>query len=153
MLNKKGFTLLEVTISIALLSIVMVFMFRLLNIVRRDEDSVSLITELLLNKSILAKNLNESIKKSEGISSLDCTTTKCTINLNDGTTKVLELTNNNTVVELTDTTNSKKEVVRKLPNNYTYQLKSLENDYLTIITLSVNSHEEYNVEIVDKKID
>lgn len=152
MLNKKGFTLIEVTISVALLSFVMVFMFRLLNIARKDENAISLTTELLLNKSILSKNLNESIKKGEGISSSSCTENACTFNMNDGTIKELKLTNNNTVVELTDTTNNLKEVVRELPNDFTYKIRRVDNEYLTLITLIVISHEEYNVEIVDKKI-
>ena len=152
MIHKKGFTLLEVTISIALLSFVMVFMFRLLNMVRKDENAISLTTELLLNKSILSKNLNESIKKSKGISSSTCTETLCTFNMNDGTTKDLKLTNNNTVIELIDTTNNQKEVVRELPNDFNYKIRRVDNEYLTLITIIVNSHEEYNVEIVDKKI-
>lgn len=152
MLNKKGFTLLEITISVALLSLVMVFMFKLLNTVRKDENVISQTTELLLNKSILSKNLNESIKKSEGITSSECTETTCTFNMKDGTTKELKLTNNKTVVELTDTTNNLKEVVRKLPNDYTYKIRRVDNEFLTLITLIVVSHEEYNVEIVDNKI-
>ena len=72
--------------------------------------------------------------------------------MKDGTTKELKLTNNKTVVELTDTTNNLKEVVRKLPNDYTYKIRRVDNEFLTLITLIVVSHEEYNVEIVDNKI-
>ncbi len=151
MTNKKGFTLLEVTISIALLSFVMVFMFRLLNMARKDENAISLTTELLLNKATLSKNLNESIKKSKGIASSTCTESACTLNMKDGTTKELKIINNK-IVELTDTTKNLKEVVRELPNDFKYKIRRVDNEYLTLITLIVTSHEEYNIEIVDKKI-
>ena len=141
MLNKKGFTLLEVTISIALLSVVMVFMFRLLNIVRKDENAISLTTELLLNKSILSKNLNESIKNRNGISNSSCTETTCTLTMKDGKELKLELTNNRTILTLTNITDNKKELSRKLPDNFKYKLRRV-----------VESYEEYNIDIVDQKV-
>ena len=40
MKNKNGFTLIEIAISVTLLSVVMVFMIRFLSVIRKDEDGI-----------------------------------------------------------------------------------------------------------------
>ena len=42
MKNKNGFTLVEITISVTLLSAVMVFLLGFVSEVRKDEDSITL---------------------------------------------------------------------------------------------------------------
>lgn len=150
-MNKKGFTLIEIAISVSLLSLVMVFMIKLVSIIRTDEDSISLETDLILAKTIISRTINDDIKSSNGIKNVSCTDTKCTINLNNDTTKTIEIKNEGTTLEYKNTTTNKLELTRKLPNNYTFSLNKSETTYLTIIEIEVVSHPEYNIEIVDKK--
>ena len=148
MFNKKGFTLLEVTISVGLLSLVMVFMFRLLSAVRRDEDDISLKTDLILNKTLVSKEINEVVRSSGGILSFNCSSNVCDFNLNDGTRKRLELKNDGKMYSFSDT-NGTIISTRKLPEGFSYSLRHTKNNNLSIITLVVNSYEEYNIDIVD----
>ena len=43
------------------------------------------------------------------------------------------------------------ELSKKLPNDYVFNIKKTENTNLYLITIEVDSHEEYNIEIVNKK--
>ncbi len=151
MKNKKGFTLVEIAISVSLLSLVMVFMIKFVSIIRTDEDSISLETDMLLTKSIVSKTINEDIKDESGITSISCANNKCTISLKSGKNKTLEITDEGTTLLYKDITNNKIEFTRKLPNNYVFSLNKEETNYLYIIEINIDSHPEYNVEIVDKK--
>ncbi len=151
-MNKKGFTLVEVTISVALLSLVMVFMLRFISDIRRNEDSISMTTDLLLNKTIIARSLNEDIKKSEGISSSICTSSKCTLVLGNDKTKTIEISGEGRIVTYKNETDGKVDLTRRLPEGYTYSLSKIENDLVTVIKISVSSNPEYNIEIVDDKV-
>jgi len=152
MKNKNGFTLVEITISVTLLSAVMVFLLGFVSEVRKDEDSITLRTEMLLNKNIIAKTINQDIRGSGGIKSQTCSNTKCTITLNNNITKTIEITNEGTLLTYKNTTTDKIELTRKLPDNYIYNIKSTENTAIYLITIEVDSYPEYNIDIVNNKI-
>ena len=149
--NKKGFTLIELSISVTLLSLVMVFMFKFISEIRKDEDTVGLQTEMLLIKSIISKTINTDVKNSGGISSLSCTSAKCTIDLKDNTTKIIEITNGGTILKYTDTTKNEILLTRKLPSNYAFYLNKKETNQVFILEISIPSNKEYNIEIVNNK--
>lgn len=150
MKNKKGFTLVEVAISVSLLSFVMVFMLKFVSEIRKDEDSISLNTDMLLNKAIISKTINEDVNE-EGISTLTCSNIKCTINLKNNKTKTIEITDDGTKLTYKNITDDEIELVRVLPNEYVYNIKKTETSNLYLIEIEIDSHPEYNIEIVNKK--
>lgn len=151
-MNKKGFTLVEVTISVALLSLVMVFMLRFISEIRRDEDTISLNTDLLLNKTILSKSLNKDVSDSLGFSSTTCSSKLCTFNFNNGKKKTLEVSHEGSVITYKNITDDRVELSRKLPDGYVFSLEKKDNSLVTIIEINVSSIPEYNIEIVDDKV-
>lgn len=62
-LNKKGITLVEIIISIALISIVLVFLFSLLVDVKDMNDEASINSDYLINKALILKNIEEDLDK------------------------------------------------------------------------------------------
>lgn len=150
-MNKKGFTLVEVSISVALLSLVMVFMLRFLSDIRKDEDAIGFRTEMLLNKSIISKNINEDIRSAGGISTLSCTSNKCTFLLKDNTSRELEIINEGSVLSYKNTTTEKIDFTRKLPNGYVFNFSKMENPQVFVLDIIMDSEQEYNVQIVSEK--
>ena len=64
-MNKKGMTLVEIIISIALISIVLIFLFSLLVNVRDINSSSEVNTTYLINKALILKNIEEDLSKSK----------------------------------------------------------------------------------------
>lgn len=62
-LNKKGMTLVEIIISIALISIVLIFLFSLLVDVKDMNDEASINSDYLINKALILKNIEEDLDK------------------------------------------------------------------------------------------
>ena len=75
-MNKKGMTLVEIIISIALISIVLIFLFSLLVNVRDINSSSEVNTTYLINKALILKNIEEDLSKKEGT---EITVKKCAI--------------------------------------------------------------------------
>lgn len=143
-MNKKGFTLVELTISVALISIIMVFLLNFLGQIRKDEDTISETTENILNKSLISKTINEDIRDGEGINYINCTNTSCEITLNNNITK--ELIIENKKLTYRDVTNNNIILTKKLKNQYNIILE--QEDGLTLIKLN-NIEKEYNIDITD----
>ena len=61
-LNKKGITLVEIIISIALISIVLVFLFSLLVNVKDMNDEAEVNSTYLINKSLILKNIESDLE-------------------------------------------------------------------------------------------
>ena len=61
MLNKKGMTLLEIIISIALISVVMLFLFSLLNDIQYESKHSSYAKDFLVNRATIIKDVEEDI--------------------------------------------------------------------------------------------
>uniref|UniRef100_UPI0040260636 prepilin-type N-terminal cleavage/methylation domain-containing protein n=1 Tax=Candidatus Ventrenecus sp. TaxID=3085654 RepID=UPI0040260636 len=61
MLNKKGMTLLEIVISIALISVVMLFLFSLLNDIQYESKHSSYAKDFLVSRATIIKDVEEDI--------------------------------------------------------------------------------------------
>ena len=61
MLNKKGMTLLEIIISIALISVVMLFLFSLLNDIQYESKHTSYAKDFLVSRATIIKDVEEDI--------------------------------------------------------------------------------------------
>lgn len=72
-LNKKGMTLVEIIISIALISIVLVFLFSLLVDVKDMNDEASINSDYLINKALILKNIEEDLDGSDSLTLNTCT--------------------------------------------------------------------------------
>lgn len=71
-LNKKGITLVEIIISIALISIVLIFLFSLLVDVKDMNDEADLNSTYLINKSLMLKNIEEDLDKVNSLTLNTC---------------------------------------------------------------------------------
>lgn len=71
-LNKKGITLVEIIISIALISIVLVFLFSLLVDVKDMNDEASINSDYLINKALILKNIEEDLDKADSLKLNTC---------------------------------------------------------------------------------
>lgn len=71
-LNKKGMTLVEIIISIALISIVLVFLFSLLVDVKDMNDEASINSDYLINKALILKNIEEDLDKADSLTLNTC---------------------------------------------------------------------------------
>lgn len=151
MKSKNGFTLVEIAISVTLLSLVMVFMIKFISIIRMDEESIGLETDLTLNEAIISRTIHEDIIDSKGINTLSCTNLKCTIGLKNGENRTLEVINEGTTLVYKNTTKNEILLSRKNPNNFVFVLVGNETSYLYMIDIKVDLHPEYNIEIVNKK--
>ena len=100
--NKKGFTLLELLICVALISVVIVFLFRLINIVRNDEKSVGYIRENQINRNQLMGQIGTIISEN-GVASFSTTGSTAT-----HAVITFTLNNNKNLIV---------EVVKEKPNN------------------------------------
>lgn len=72
-LNKKGMTLVEIIISIALISIVLIFLFSLLVDVKDMNDEASINSDYLINKALILKNIEEDLDGSDSLTLNTCT--------------------------------------------------------------------------------
>lgn len=71
-MNKKGMTLVEIIISIALISIVLIFLFSLLVNVRDINSTSEVNTTYLINKALILKNIEEDLDKADRITLDTC---------------------------------------------------------------------------------
>ena len=71
-MNKKGITLVEIIISIVLVSIVLIFLFSLLITVKDINTSSEVNSTYLINKSLLLKNIEEDLSKAESVNLGQC---------------------------------------------------------------------------------
>ena len=146
-MKKHGFTLVELTISIALLSVVMIFLLKFLVLVKKEDEGVSTVTDMELDKSIISKTINEDVLNEGYISSFTCNNSECSINLKSG--KVRTLSSIDNTVKYIDTTNNKVLMSRKTILNYS--ITSTKGSVIDKIIL-VNDKSEYNIEIISSKI-
>ena len=60
-MKKNGFTLVELTISIALLSVVMIFLLNFLTLVKKEDIGIEETTNMEIDKSVISKTINSDI--------------------------------------------------------------------------------------------
>lgn len=146
-MKKNGFTLVELTISIALLSVVMIFLLNFLTLVKKEDVGIEETTSMEIDKSVISKTINSDILKENYISTLSCTDVLCSVTLKSGAKRTITIDGN--IVKYIDTTNNKVLMSRK--TNLSYTLKSTSLTTIDKITL-VTENSEYNIEIISSKI-
>ncbi|MCI6349383.1 MAG: prepilin-type N-terminal cleavage/methylation domain-containing protein [Tenericutes bacterium] len=147
-MNKKGFTLVELVISIALLSVVMVFLLNFLELISNEDDGVEKETLVQLDKMTVSKTINEDLH-SDSISTLTCTSNACTITTVGGKTKKLSLNDNLLLYE--DITSEKTKVILKRKLSVDYKISSEEKTYIRLITLTDETNADNNITFISKK--
>lgn len=147
-MNKKGFTLVELVISIALLSVVMVFLLNFLELISNEDDGVEKETLVQLDKMTVSKTINEDLH-SDSISTLTCTSNACTITTVGGKTKKLSLNDNLLLYE--DITSEKTKVILKRKLSVDYKISSEEKTYIRLITLTDETNSDNNITFISKK--
>ena len=82
MLNKKGMTLLEIVISIALISVVMLFLFSLLNDIQYESKHTSYAKDFLVSRATIIKDVEEDILNNNitNVMQVDVDANKTTLN-------------------------------------------------------------------------
>ncbi len=146
-MKKNGFTLVELTISIALLSVVMIFLLNFLTLVKKEDVGIEETTSMEIDKSVISKTINSDILKENYINTFSCTDVLCSVTLKSGAKRTITIDGN--IVKYTDTTNNKVLMSRK--TNLSYTLKSTSLTTIDKITL-VTENSEYNIEIISSKI-
>ena len=71
-MNKKGITLVEIIISIVLISIVLIFLFSLLVTVNDINKESEVNSTYLINKSLILKNIEEDLSKATNVQLGSC---------------------------------------------------------------------------------
>lgn len=146
-MKKNGFTLVELTISIALLSVVMIFLLNFLTLVKKEDVGIEETTNMEIDKSVISKTINSDILKENYINTFSCTEALCDITLKSGAKRSITIDGN--VVKYTDTINNKVLLSRKTSLSYTLKSTSLTTiDKITFVTKNF----EYNIEIISSKI-
>ena len=146
-MKKNGFTLVELTISIALLSVVMIFLLNFLTLVKKEDVGIEETTSMEIDKSVISKTINSDILQENYINTFSCTDVLCSVTLKSGAKRTITIDGN--IVKYTDTTNNKVLMSRK--TNLSYTLKSTSLTTIDKITL-VTENSEYNIEIISSKI-
>ena len=146
-MKKNGFTLVELTISITLLSVVMIFLLNFLTLVKKEDVGIEETTSMEIDKSVISKTINSDILKENYINTFSCTDVLCSVTLKSGAKRTITIDGN--IVKYTDTTNNKVLMSRK--TNLSYTLKSTSLTTIDKITL-VTENSEYNIEIISSKI-
>ena len=86
MLNKKGMTLLEIIISIALISVVMLFLFSLLNDIQYESKHSSYAKDFLVSRATIIKDVQEDILNNNitNVGQVNADANKTTLNFEMG---------------------------------------------------------------------
>ena len=92
-LNKNGMTLVELIISVALLSVVLSFLFKILLDVKYESDESGFAISNQVNRAEIIKEIQNDLIYSDGIKSIsiDNDTNKVAITLPDDTTKYVTI--------------------------------------------------------------
>lgn len=148
--NKKGFTLVELVLSVTLLSIVLIFMMAMLVDLKDKEKSNGADAKLLVNQAIISNTINTDIIK-YGLESVSaCASMNCFIlSFGDGTEKTLKLMSDNQTLFYGNERST--DFIRTLPNGRKYSsIHYYLYANLEIIRISVSKvykNEDYDAEI------
>ena len=148
--NKKGFTLVELVLSVTLLSIVLIFMMAMLVDLKDKEKSNGADAKLLVNQAILSNTINTDIIK-YGLESVSaCASMNCFIlSFGDGNEKTLKLMSDNQTIFYGNERST--DFIRTLPNGRKYSsIHYYIYANLEIIRISVGKvykNEDYDAEI------
>lgn len=137
-MNKKGFTTIEIVVSISLVAIILIPLLASLVKLREDYSKIDDDSDVRIIGSSIVRIINNDIIKNEGIKTIECSEKLCEIELNNNSTRTIKLrediseyityqedeeqnqkennpkTITRTTIEYKDTTNNKKILTKTL---------------------------------------
>ncbi len=153
-MNKKGYTLVELIVSMSLLSIIIIFMMSLLVNLKADENEQGIDTKALVLQATLSKTINSDINKleAENFSSLvpaDENKKITKITFKDNTEKFITITNDKKIAYGTKDENT---IIKDLPNGYLVKDMYVTNNSTGLMKIIIevenkNNHKfDFNIE-------
>ena len=139
-MDKKGFTLVEIIVSISLISIVLVSMLVTLVNLRQVYSESNDDTDIRIYGSSLSRAINKDILENKGIKTVECEdNTKCNITLNNDETRVLLINTLGSSEKLNalgtiKTITNKSTIIYK--NTYKTPLVDTDDQIITIKTVT-----------------
>ena len=130
-MNKKGFTLIEVIVSVVLVSIVMVTLTSTLVELKKKSEVVALNTDAVVYSSVISRILNNDITENDGVKFIECDPNgeECGMVLGNNDKRSI------TIKETSDTRIAKLEKVAATGN---YILKSKAgNNYIDKVDVTI----------------
>ena len=130
-MNKKGFTLIEVIVSVVLVSIVMVTLTSTLVELKKKSEVVALNTDAVVYSSVISRILNNDITENDGVKFIECDPNgeECGMVLGNNDKRSI------TIKETSDTRIAKLEKVEATGN---YVLKSKTgNNYIDKVDVTI----------------
>ena len=145
MKKKNGFTLVELTISIGLLAIVILFVVNYISIIRKNEDGISLDTKLYLNKQMISEVINEDIIKTGKVSEVSEERGDIVIYFTNGQKRIITTYQDGKILvyKEEDRVLYSKESV----NNFVFEKEVEDKETLYVIHIKTNEKSTYDINI------
>jgi len=90
-MNKKGFTMVEIIVSVSLVSIVLISLLSTLIHLRDKYSNVNDDSDVRILGSSISRIINNDIKDNCGLTNITCESDVCTLTLKNGKTRELSL--------------------------------------------------------------
>ena len=126
-MNKKGFTLIEVAVSVVLVSIVMVSLTATLVEIKKKSETVSSNTNAIVYSAVVSKALNGDIIKNEGIKFVEC-------DVNGGECGLVLGNNSRRWLGIVDTTDKREASIYQDSADNNYYLK-VGSEYIGVVAV------------------
>ena len=145
-LNKKGVTLIEIIVSVALISVVLVFLFRLLVVVKQMDDKSLEQLEYEEKTALIINAIQEQIKDEKGCTFSSININTLTINCPSFDSKRLELTKEEKEISVSviDSEDDKKSKT----SSWEFPENSIIDD---LIKVNTSNYEYYKIDVYDSK--
>ena len=156
-MNKKGFTLIELIVSIVLVSVILVALIGSLLQLRNAYSVVHENSDVIVYTSSISRVINSDINDNNGIKYVSCEPSgkKCSIILGNDERRELLITDNDKIIDDTELeiTHSNNKTTLKYLNTTKYDKTNNENDktILYIRTLEVDKYENSTTQITTTK--
>ena len=130
-MNKKGFTLIEVIVSVVIVSLVMTTLTATLVELKKKQETVSLNTNAIIYSSIVSRIINSDIAENNGIKFIECEP--------NGSECGLVLGNNDKrTLTITETTDSTPVKIEKDSSTNNYIMKTINgNKYVNKVDVVI----------------
>ena len=156
-MNKKGFTLIELIVSIVLVSVILVALIGSLLQLRNAYSVVHENSDVIVYTSSISRVINSDINDNNGIKYVSCEPSgkKCSIILGNDERRELLITDNDKIIDDTELeiTHSNNKTTLKYLNTTKYDKTNNENDktILYIRTLEVDKYENSTTQVTTTK--
>ena len=148
MKKKKGFTLIEVTVSIALLSVIILFVVNFINLLRKNEDGISVDSKLYLNRELTSEYLNNDAKENGAATNAYCEDNICYIYYANGEARSLSIDETKTKLEFRNIGTDRTIYSKKIEEGYEYALELEQRANYYVLKVLVDNYPKYTTEMV-----